>query len=98
MKMYKKLILITLLMSPILVFGMNGIKDAIKFHQLINSEYKTPWYSTNWFESPYTNMRLLNEPRKEYWTVNYVHSEHWYVREIQIGDKTFWTALKRVPN
>jgi len=76
------------------------IDDMMDFHFAVSGSYKTPWYNAGakgWMTEPYTNLRLLGNPSKEYWTENAIKSERWFVREVQFEDKTFWTILQRVP-
>lgn len=71
--------------------------DAYVFYKTVNGHYKTPWYSPDWWDAPYTNARLSLMPSTEYWTTNAMGSEKWLVRETKVGDVVFWTTLRRVP-
>ncbi len=73
------------------------IGDVAKFHDLQDGHYKTPWYTTSWLRMPYTNLRLANSERREYWTKNAIRSEDWLVREVRLGELTYWTTLRREP-
>lgn len=81
--------------TPVLVLATTT--DMIEFHRLSSGDYKTPWYSASWLKQPYTNLRLALLPAREYWTTNANGSERWFVREVTVGDVTFWTALQRTP-
>lgn len=70
--------------------------DAIAFHERDES-FKTPWYSSSWLKSPYTNTRLALHKSSEHWTTNAVGSERWLVREVVVGDVIYWTTLERIP-
>ena len=48
-------------------------------------------YSANWFKQPYTNLRLVFLPNREFWTENEIHTERWLVHEVVIGNTSFWT-------
>lgn len=74
-----------------------AVKDAWDFHAALESPYQTPWYSTNWLKQPYTNLRLSLLPQREFWTENATHTERWFVREVVIGDTTFWTIKESIP-
>lgn len=72
--------------------------DVQEYNEIIKNDFKTPWYTTNWFTSPYTNFQLKGKHTVEYWKQNAIKSENWFVREVTVSDKTFWTVLKRVEN
>lgn len=90
-------VILSVLFFPLLVMAVLSIQDAVKYHQIADGGYKTPWYSTNWLVSPYTNLRLLGKPSTEFWTTNAIGSEFWYEREVRVDDKTYWTILQRFP-
>lgn len=69
--------------------------DAIRYHNILDGRFVSPWYSAHWYAQPYTHLRLALRPSKEYWTLNATGSERWLVRDTAIGDKVFWTILKR---
>ena len=71
--------------------------DAIEFHRLSNGDYKTPWYSSNWAEAPYINLQLSLRQAREYRTSNAIRTESWLIREVPVGDVTFWTTVQRTP-
>lgn len=74
------------------------VKDFISYQDISSSQYKTPWYSNSFMKEPYTTVRLSLADKaniKEYWTKNAIGSEDWFVREVQVDDKTFWTLLER---
>lgn len=92
----KKIWMLLLSIMGTLLFIVS-INDAMEFHDVVKSSYKTPWYSTNWVKQPYTNLRLAFHPKREYWTENAIHSERWLVREVEFYDTTFWTIRQSNP-
>jgi hypothetical protein len=49
-------------------------------------------------KEPYTTVRLSLADKvnvKEYWTKNTIGSQNWLVREVKVGETTFWTLLER---
>lgn len=72
------------------------ISDALEFHDIQSSTYKTPWYDISIF-NPYTNLILMTSGnKKEYWTYNAIRTQRWYVREVSYKDKQYWTILERM--
>lgn len=82
----------------VLFFAFIFLKDFVNFQTVTNAQYKTPWY-TNDYKEPYTTIRLSLADKsnvKEYWTKNAIGSEDWFVREVKVGETTFWTILERL--
>ncbi len=74
------------------------IKDFVSFQERTSAQYKTPWYTNSFMKEPYTTVRLslADKPNvKEYWTKNAIGSQDWFVREVKVGETTFWTLLER---
>ena len=71
--------------------------DAWLYFSIQQGTYTTPWYSTNWIKQPFTNAMLFWRPSTEYWKPNGTETEMWHVREVKIGNLTYWTTLERVP-
>lgn len=77
--------------ASILLFIMNGVGDFCEYQHIINGNYKTPWYNSNWFVEPYTNFRLSQYKSHYEVKTNYIGNQLWIVKEIKVGDKEFWT-------
>ncbi|MFY7940731.1 MAG: hypothetical protein ACOVOX_07455 [Burkholderiaceae bacterium] len=69
--------------------------DGLRFHELSNGEFKTPWFAPEWWSAPYTHAALAFYEPHEYWTTNAVGTERWHVREVPVGHVTFWTIMER---
>lgn len=83
MKIFKILILV---FSAVLVINF-GV-DVYQFHKILKGDYKTPYYSSNWFLYPYTNLRIsLNKS-------SYKITEHWSEKDTIINGKEFWTVIE----
>jgi ABC-type microcin C transport system permease subunit YejE len=90
---------LTLIGVALLIFtSIIAIKDFISFQEITSAQYKTPWYTNSIMKEPYTTLRLSLTDKvnvKEYWTKNAIGSEDWLVREVKVGETTFWTLLER---
>lgn len=69
-------------------------RDVESYNSIMSNGYETPWYDNSWIKQPYTSLRLMNSPYKDYWTKNVV-GDDWYVRDVKHHGKEFWTILKR---
>ena len=69
--------------------------DVIEFHSIQRGNYDTPWYDARWWVEPYTNFRIMLADSNEHWTKNAI-GDDWFVRETVIGEKEWWTILKKV--
>lgn len=97
-KNVNKIITFLFLFSVSLI-AFNTGRDYVDFQNALTSQYKTPWYS-NTMVHPYTTIRLKfadEQDIHEYWTKNAIGSEEWHVRDVKVGDTTFWTLLERKP-
>ncbi len=54
------------------------------------------WYDARFIHAPVTHLALWGHPTKVYWKNNAIGSQRWLVSETTLGDKTFWTVLKRI--
>jgi hypothetical protein len=70
---------------------MNLGCDFCQYQSILEGDYNTPWYSQSWYDEPYTNFRLLEQPSKFYITTNGDNSQIWIVKEKSVGGKRFWT-------
>ena len=73
------------------------VPDAWGYFSIQRGDYATPWYSTSWFEQPFTNAMLFWRSSREEWKPNAIGTEMWQIREIDVGNKTYWTVLQRRP-
>lgn len=76
---------------------LNLVEDVYTYQDIQVSQYQTPWFDQRWWVQPYTHFQLAQHPQSERWTKNAIGSEYWLVREVQVGTKQYWTALKRIP-
>ena len=72
------------------------INDAVTYYDIKTSTYTTPWHSNNWLKEPYTEFKLLGMASNTHWPENASHSQRWLVKDTYVGDKVYWTILKRV--
>lgn len=75
----------------VMVSMLEFITDFFSYQSILEGTYNTPWYSKNWLEEPYTNLRLIGAPTRVYATTNAIGSQMWIVREKTVGTKKFWT-------
>lgn len=68
--------------------------DAFAWHDIARSDYKTPWFSPNWWTQPYFHLRFINKPSRVYWGKNYIGDRWWLIKEVTVGGKVFWTVLE----
>jgi ABC-type microcin C transport system permease subunit YejE len=90
---------LALIVVALLIFtSIITIKDFVTFQNITSAQYKTPWYTNSFMKEPYTTVRLSLADKvnvKEYWTKNAIGSQDWFVREVKVGETTFWTLLER---
>lgn len=69
------------------------LDDAMGILTIRESTYTTPWYDARWWKQPVTHIMLSFYRDEDKLATNAV-GDLWLVREIQVGDKTYWTRLK----